>query len=269
MSREDPPNAAKDTKGPGEAMGHQSVVLDATLALSETQLLAQIADETSSDGRTMGLLAFNGALLAADIAARGLLGGWWWAPLPFLAIATALCLWSTFARNTDLGPRALSFYAAYSGLPAAAVRLQLLADLDSAFAENAARVRRKGTLLRWALGILTLGLVLAALLIALDRPTKVTADATFSTGPAATVRSPRPAGAFPADAGSDADPGTVTGAACRSWWASQEVVGRLRRATPALEGRRCMPARFAEPRQNGAILSEVTMNPDCDLGVSR
>jgi hypothetical protein len=37
-------------------------LLDASLALSRTQLLGQIADETSLDGRTMGTLGFNGAL---------------------------------------------------------------------------------------------------------------------------------------------------------------------------------------------------------------
>lgn len=42
--------------------GDLSAILDATLAFSQTQLLAQIADETSLDGRTMGVLGFNGAL---------------------------------------------------------------------------------------------------------------------------------------------------------------------------------------------------------------
>lgn len=44
--------------------GDLSAILDATLAFSQTQLLAQIADETSLDGRTMGVLGFNGALVA-------------------------------------------------------------------------------------------------------------------------------------------------------------------------------------------------------------
>jgi hypothetical protein len=56
-------------------------LLRATLALAQTQLLAQLAGETSLDGRTMGVLAFNGALLAADVAARGSLSTWWWTQL--------------------------------------------------------------------------------------------------------------------------------------------------------------------------------------------
>ncbi|HTZ64961.1 MAG TPA: hypothetical protein VMB51_12730 [Solirubrobacteraceae bacterium] len=40
----------------------QRQLLDATLALSHTQILAQVADEASIDSHTIGLLAFNGAL---------------------------------------------------------------------------------------------------------------------------------------------------------------------------------------------------------------
>ena len=63
--------------------------LEATLELAQTQLLAQIADETSLDGRTVGILAFLGALLAVDVA----------------------------AKDTDLGPLSVTFYATYGGHP--------------------------------------------------------------------------------------------------------------------------------------------------------
>jgi hypothetical protein len=158
----------------------ESALLDATLRLSETQLLAQIADETSLDGRTMGLLAFNGALLAADIAAKEVLGRWWWSVLPFLVFSTALCLRSAFAKNTDLGPPALKFYEIYGGNTAIMARKQLLADLDESFGENAARVAAKIADLRHALGILICGLVVAALLIGVDRPSKVSTHAKCS-----------------------------------------------------------------------------------------
>jgi hypothetical protein len=53
--------------------GAQDLLSD-SLALARTQLASQIADE-------MGTLGFNGALLAADLVARGLLGPYWWTPL--------------------------------------------------------------------------------------------------------------------------------------------------------------------------------------------
>jgi hypothetical protein len=38
-------------------------LLDASLSLAHTQLVGQLADETSLDARTMGTLGFIGALL--------------------------------------------------------------------------------------------------------------------------------------------------------------------------------------------------------------
>jgi hypothetical protein len=122
-----------DEAQPEPRDGDLSAILDATLSLAQTQLLAQIADETSLDGRMMGLLGFNGALLAADVAAKGVLGTWWWAPLPFVAITTALCSRSIFGKDTYLGPEALTFYTSYGGQSSGLARKTLLADLDVAY----------------------------------------------------------------------------------------------------------------------------------------
>jgi hypothetical protein len=62
------------------------------LAFSQTQILAQVTDEASLDSRTIGLLAFNGALLGGTLAAKALLGYYWWAPLIVVALASGPCL---------------------------------------------------------------------------------------------------------------------------------------------------------------------------------
>ncbi|HUA75196.1 MAG TPA: hypothetical protein VL988_10610 [Solirubrobacteraceae bacterium] len=166
-----------ESKEPNEPESEDlSAILHATLALSQTQLLAQIADETSLDGRTMGLLGFNGALLAADIAAKDVLGSWWWAPLPFVAITTTICARSMFGKDTFLGPTALTFYTSYGGQSSILARKTLLADLDVAYKSNSSRAKQKADGLRWALLVLGCGLVLAASLIAFDRPSKVSGD---------------------------------------------------------------------------------------------
>lgn len=43
---------------------HQGLILAVVLSLAQTQIMGQLADETSLDGRTMGTLGFSGALLA-------------------------------------------------------------------------------------------------------------------------------------------------------------------------------------------------------------
>jgi hypothetical protein len=148
-------------------------LLGDSLALARTQLLGQFADETSLDGRTVGTLGFSGALLAADIAARGILGAYWWTPLIAVGLATFYCLRPAlaidqdFARNPDLGPLADGFYHAYIGQSSTLAREQMLNDLDTAFANNARRLEAKRRALRAALLILAFGLSAAALLVGL------------------------------------------------------------------------------------------------------
>ena len=144
---------------------HTRDLLDASLALAQTQLIGQLTDETSLDGRTTGTLGFNGALLAVDVAARSLLGPYWWAPLIALGLATLCCLGpalavgSSFTRNADLGPPANAFYRIYVGQSSACAREQLLDDLDTAFLNNARRVRAKQRALLAAILILAVGLI--------------------------------------------------------------------------------------------------------------
>lgn len=145
-------------------------LLEASLELAQTQLLGQLAEETSIDGETMGVLAFTGGLLAVDIASKSLLGTWWWTPLVGIGLATLACIQSIFGDPPDLGPSSLQFYVAYGGGESVAARAQLLADLDTAFQANATRARDKRTRLRRAVVIIVTGLILAALMISLGSP---------------------------------------------------------------------------------------------------
>jgi hypothetical protein len=152
-------------------------LLDASLSLAHTQLVGQLADETSVDARTMGNLGFTGALLAVDVAAKDLLGAAWWTPLIAIGLATACCLSPTlgigfgFPRNTDLGPDPLASYSSYGSRPSRAARQQLLSELVAAFASNAQRLHAKKRALRASLVILVLGLVASTVIVSVDRPT--------------------------------------------------------------------------------------------------
>ena len=151
----------------------QRALLDATLAFAQTQILAQVADEASLDGRTIGVLAFNGALLGGTVAAKGLLGAYWWTPFAPVGVATVPCLWSLFKKTSAFGPRALDFYNEFGALGPLPARTQLLSDLDDTFKFNERRVLGKVVRLRVALAVLVVGLMGSALLIATNRPNTI------------------------------------------------------------------------------------------------
>jgi hypothetical protein len=113
----------------------------------------------------MGLLAFNGALVAADIAAKTLLHDEWWTILPAVGFSTLLCLRSALARTSDVGIEAYEFFRQFGAGPSLDTREALLADLDIAFKANAKRVRLKTWSLRIALASLAIGVAVAAFLI--------------------------------------------------------------------------------------------------------
>lgn len=156
-------------------------LLEAALEVVQTQLLAQLAEETSIDGGTMGWLAFLGALLAVDVAAKGLLGKWWWTPLLGVGAATVPCLMSIFAGAPQLGPRIIPFYERYGGHESRVARTQLLADMYASFGKNGVRVGKKRCRLRIAVVITVIGLSGAALMITLDTPTKMRGHGTQTT----------------------------------------------------------------------------------------
>lgn len=149
-------------------------LLDAALSLAQTQIVGQLTEETSVDDRTMGTLGFNGALLAADLAARDALGVLWRMPLAVIVTATLCCLSPTLGlgvdltRSIDLGPKADVFYLAYGNDPTLAAREQLLSDLGRAFSGNARRLRAKERALHAAMSILAVGLTLSVLAIGLS-----------------------------------------------------------------------------------------------------
>ncbi len=149
-------------------------LLNAALSLAQTQIVGQLADESSVDGRTMGTLGFSGALLAADLAARGVLGVLWWILMLVLGAATLCCLGPTlgvgvhFVRTTDIGPNANAFYLGYRADSSQAAREQLLSDLDRALYSNARRLRAKERALRTAVVILAVGLPFSIMLIGLS-----------------------------------------------------------------------------------------------------
>jgi hypothetical protein len=169
----------------------RGVVADAALALVETQLLAQVGDDASLDSRATGLIGFNGALLAAAIAAKELLalGPFWPSPIAVVAATSLMLLWVLYGgsrrrdqRDHELQPRpnrvgvsvgirADKFYEQYAEGHPLEARERLLDDLVLSFDKNYKRITRKRRWLQAATVFLIVGLAVATFLIELDRPT--------------------------------------------------------------------------------------------------
>lgn len=167
---------------------NMGAVVDAALALARTQLLAQVADDASLDGRATGLVGFNGVLLAATIPAKELLGKYWYAPAPVVIVGTLMLLWGLYGgrrirdllldlwrprHRVDVGIPALQFYVDFAAGPSLVARERLLRDLDEAVKKNKARIARKQRWLQAATLWLVAGLAVAGVLIAFNTPTKM------------------------------------------------------------------------------------------------
>jgi hypothetical protein len=194
-------------RGRARKRADQVAVLEAALFVAQTQLLAQVADDASLDGRTTGLVGFNAALVAATIAAKELLGKYWWVPLPALGLSTLILVRSLFGRlerlltkkyrpgALDLGKAAARFYEKYGERPRLKALKQLLSDLGAAFDDNAKQIAAKRRRLQGSIAVLLAGLTIAAVLIAVHRPTKMGTHAKASTPIGGTRRNGRPSAA--------------------------------------------------------------------------
>ena len=87
-------------------------VLDEAMQLVRSQLLMQIEDDGSLDVRATGIVGFNGALVAATIAAKNVLGHYWYTPLFGLGLSTLILLASLVWGFSRLLPRARGFAGA-------------------------------------------------------------------------------------------------------------------------------------------------------------
>jgi hypothetical protein len=160
-------------------------VLDEAMELVRAQLLMQIEDDGSLDVRATGIVGFNGALVAATIGAKSLLGHYWFTPLFGLGLSTLILIFSLFGgldrrlsklekaprrASFDVGIEAAPYYEAFSGRKAPEGRERLLGDLAEAFRANASRLKAKRARLQWAIAVLIIGLLVASILIGRNLP---------------------------------------------------------------------------------------------------
>jgi hypothetical protein len=148
--------------------------------LAQAEIAAQVATAVGIDGRAVGILAFDGALMGALIAAvsarLAVLDDTWAYPLIGLALSTVISFAATLG-GVKAGSELATFYSRIRSLEAIEAQEIAVKDLIATIANNRAVTRRKEGLLGIAVVLLVLTFVVYGLYTG-----KVLAPTAFALG---------------------------------------------------------------------------------------
>lgn len=134
-----------------------------TYAQSQLEIMMSSANNLDTQG--VGLMAFNGAVMAIVAASRTSLGPVWWIPILILAISVVMCLRVlTGPRDgVTLGIALASAVTAYAGLTEAQINATLLTPLVRTLDGANELVERKTRYVAWAVVLLIVATLAAAI----------------------------------------------------------------------------------------------------------
>jgi hypothetical protein len=145
--------------------------------LAYRQLDQQLKSSDNFDAKALGVLGFDGAALAAILAARVLFDGRWPIAALLVVISSGLAILATRRSRWDLGPDPRKFYddATKNGVgPGSAARanVEVISEFGGPLgliSRNEAILHRKSWLLLWALAATVFAGVVSAILLAIPR----------------------------------------------------------------------------------------------------
>jgi hypothetical protein len=182
---------ANQKKGPtvhaGRIIAARSAIADAQddlKAISESardlayrQLDEELQSCDNYDAKTVGVLGFDGAGVAAILATKDAFHGWWGIPASLLLLSTLWALLCIRSSSWDVGPDPKKFYdeAIARGVDvgsAAAANAKLVSELGGpkgAIAKNEKILAWKAKFYQWALATIAIALLESAVLLAFVR----------------------------------------------------------------------------------------------------
>lgn len=157
------------------SMDDLKAVADAARDLAYRQLDSQIQASNNFDAKALGLLAFDGAALAAILAAPALFSGHWEIPALVLGISAVFAIFAMRKSDWDEGPDARDFYdhATQGGVmagSAAKASVELVSELGGphgSISRNEQILRRKAWFFGLGLGATVIAGILGAILVAI------------------------------------------------------------------------------------------------------
>jgi hypothetical protein len=132
-----------------------------TLGLSQLEIKAASANNYDMQG--LGLLAFNGALLAANIAAENLLEKLWYLSVFGLAASVVMCVRVLATGAVDVGEKLATAREEWGGATEPEINALVVDSLAEALAQADERLLEKQVSIGWAEWALVAASVLAAI----------------------------------------------------------------------------------------------------------
>jgi hypothetical protein len=141
--------------------------------LAYRQLDAQGQSFNNFDSKTVGVLGFDAAALAAILAGKDLFHGWWGVPAVGIVVSALFAILAIRSFNWDIGPDPRVFYekATKGGAPKGSsvkANVELVSDLGGplgSLAKNDRVLQQKSEWFLWALGTAVLTATVSAIII--------------------------------------------------------------------------------------------------------
>lgn len=99
------------------------------VGLGQLQLQIKAGSSNNYDTQALGLLAVLVAVATALVGTEGLIGSYWWVPLPTLAAAMTACVAELYMGNFDAGLSLRAAVSAYRGYTAEQINEESVRDL--------------------------------------------------------------------------------------------------------------------------------------------
>jgi hypothetical protein len=122
-------------------------------ALGERQLQIQFTLSSMYDAQAMGILALNGVLVAAAIAAEGLLGDLWWLALIGFFVSSLPCIVALSGGGEDLALDIQTAFADAVTSTTAEMDQFLTKSISKALINNDGQLKAKRRLIALAVGL--------------------------------------------------------------------------------------------------------------------
>src|SRR5579872_5777976 len=113
-----------------------TAITEVTRDLAYRQLDAQLQSSTSYDAKTIGLIAFDVAGVAAVVAANDVFGSFCWAVALGLLVGSVAGLVALWNRQFDVGPDPGTFYENTKSESAAQANIALVTELTGSLQAN-------------------------------------------------------------------------------------------------------------------------------------